>query len=449
MPLSAEMKLPAEPPPPSAPSPEVAREAAPASLSEKAPQKPPRDAAGEVNGSALPPASVPKKHSPPSSPAPPLKPLAPLPAAPPPSAPTGVAAPPSASPSPRGVDVARHPPPTASSARSTTTAAAAGVVVRASGGRKSEVAQWLEEHDLGGYAAAFAADGYDDVADVAALAAESPAVLARLVPLDGHRRKITRLLAARRPPPPPTAAAPSPAPAPSVAPLGDGIAAAFKVLLVGAPGVGKTSLVRLLVEGNFASPPRATLGVEFREFVAAVALRSGPAAPPPLLYKVQLWDIGGQDGMFAAASRFFYVGAHAILVCYDVSRPETLAAAAAWRADAARRVPPQCVAILLGLKADLTRLAKPDDPETMATAGGGYLAAYEVSCKYGRDSSLAPIRRVIREVLSQSPQGGLSPSDAASGASCPTSPRGAAHSGAAPPFRLTAVPVPVKQRPRC
>ena len=91
-----------------------------------------------------------------------------------------------------------------------------------------------------------------------------------------------------------------------------------KICLLGAFGVGKTSLVRRYVDSIFSDAYLTTVGVKIDKKVV-----SAGAQPVALI----LWDIAGEDEV--AAVRLSYLrGAAGYLLVADATRPETLDTAA-------------------------------------------------------------------------------------------------------------------------
>ncbi|WP_077002780.1 Rab family GTPase [Variovorax sp. KK3] len=87
-----------------------------------------------------------------------------------------------------------------------------------------------------------------------------------------------------------------------------------KICLLGAFGVGKTSLVRRFVDTIFSDTYLTTVGVKIDKKVIAVG--AGELA-------LILWDIAGEDEV--AAVRVSYLrGAAGYLLVVDGTRPETL-----------------------------------------------------------------------------------------------------------------------------
>ncbi|MGR4871487.1 Rab family GTPase [Variovorax sp. LARHSF232] len=89
-----------------------------------------------------------------------------------------------------------------------------------------------------------------------------------------------------------------------------------KICLLGAFGVGKTSLVRRFVDSIFSDAYLTTVGVKIDKKVMSTVGRSDPMA-------LILWDIAGEDEV--AAVRVSYLrGAAGYLLVVDGTRPETL-----------------------------------------------------------------------------------------------------------------------------
>ncbi|MFX0136450.1 MAG: Rab family GTPase [Candidatus Hodarchaeota archaeon] len=87
----------------------------------------------------------------------------------------------------------------------------------------------------------------------------------------------------------------------------------FKIILVGAPAVGKTSLIKKYVEGSFSDSYKETIGVN----ILIKDLKIGKK-------NVQLlcWDVAGQE-KFGRVRQMYYRGASAALAVYDVTKPST------------------------------------------------------------------------------------------------------------------------------
>ncbi len=91
-----------------------------------------------------------------------------------------------------------------------------------------------------------------------------------------------------------------------------------KVVMLGAPGIGKTSLVRRFVHSVFSEDHHSTLGVKVDR--KTVTVQGG-------VVTMLLWDIHGEtEGLNIPDS--YLRGTTAAIIAFDASRPETIATAA-------------------------------------------------------------------------------------------------------------------------
>ncbi|MCZ7439432.1 GTP-binding protein [Micromonospora sp. WMMC241] len=84
-----------------------------------------------------------------------------------------------------------------------------------------------------------------------------------------------------------------------------------RILILGPPRVGKTSLVERLTQNSFGARRRETLGVKISRWLTASSS------------EILLWDFGGQDYMHAA-HRFFMAGGEIFIVVVDVRESTSL-----------------------------------------------------------------------------------------------------------------------------
>ena len=119
----------------------------------------------------------------------------------------------------------------------------------------------------------------------------------------------------------------------------------FKVLIVGEPGVGKTSLAQRYVSNTFSTAYKSTIGVDF----ANKKVRWDDNT----VINLHLWDLAGQDRLNAQVRTYYKDSAGAICIC-DVTREETKKQVVAWKnvidekstnAEGDRNYPP-CILIV-------------------------------------------------------------------------------------------------------
>jgi Ras-related protein Rab-1A len=123
---------------------------------------------------------------------------------------------------------------------------------------------------------------------------------------------------------------------------------AFKLLLVGEPECGKTSLIKRYVDNFFEEGYQITLGVDF---LSKTVTLEGEKGSQELIY--QIWDVAGQSG-FTNFRHLYLKKAHGVFLVFDLSRPEeTYSKLERWCADVEEQSP-NAKLIVIGNKEDLT-----------------------------------------------------------------------------------------------
>jgi small GTP-binding protein len=117
----------------------------------------------------------------------------------------------------------------------------------------------------------------------------------------------------------------------------------FKVILIGDGAVGKTSLIRRYMEGKFKADYLTTIGSQV--YTKKLVSKSETKIT------LAVWDISGQPA-FAAIRPEYYKGAKAILLVYDLTRPETFHHLDGWLGET-KRYSSNPEIILIANKSDL------------------------------------------------------------------------------------------------
>ncbi|XP_049624234.1 ras-related protein Rab-26 [Suncus etruscus] len=169
---------------------------------------------------------------------------------------------------------------------------------------------------------------------------------------------------------------------------GDFYDVAFKVMLVGDSGVGKTCLLVRFKDGAFlAGTFISTVGIDFRNKVLDV---------DGVKVKLQIWDTAGQE-RFRSVTHAYYRDAHALLLLYDVTNKASFDNIQAWLTEIQEFAHHNAVLMLLGNKVDSTqeRVVRREDGEKLAKEYG--LPFMETSAKSGLNVDLA-FRAIAKEL---------------------------------------------------
>jgi small GTP-binding protein len=124
-----------------------------------------------------------------------------------------------------------------------------------------------------------------------------------------------------------------------------------KVCMLGAPGVGKTSLTQRFVNGVFDERYLVTIGAKID--ARTVVTSSGEV-------QLMVWDLNGEE-MFERVQTSYLRGMHGYLLVFDPTRPDTLEFALRLQATVQQRAP-KVPGVLVRGKADLRpQWQVPDD----------------------------------------------------------------------------------------
>uniref|UniRef100_A0A8D0H0U4 Ras-related protein Rab-7b n=1 Tax=Sphenodon punctatus TaxID=8508 RepID=A0A8D0H0U4_SPHPU len=120
----------------------------------------------------------------------------------------------------------------------------------------------------------------------------------------------------------------------------------LKIIIIGALGVGKTSLLHQYVHKTFYEDYRTTLGASILSKI--IVLDDTPM-------KLQIWDTGGQE-RFRSMVSSFYKGSDGCMLTFDVTDMESFESLDDWRRDFLEKVIPMDQGfpmVVLGNKIDL------------------------------------------------------------------------------------------------
>jgi small GTP-binding protein len=129
-----------------------------------------------------------------------------------------------------------------------------------------------------------------------------------------------------------------------------------KVIIIGPPSVGKTSLAVRFCDNTFVSNYKPTLGVDFLSKKYQVW---------GLETELNVWDTAGEE-RYKAVTHPFYRGAVACILCFDVNDAKSFEELPSWVTDV-RGQNPDIHMFLVGNKSDLYNVIGQDKCEQYAT----------------------------------------------------------------------------------
>jgi len=134
----------------------------------------------------------------------------------------------------------------------------------------------------------------------------------------------------------------------------------LKILVVGEPAVGKTSVIRRFSDGTFDDNYVHTIGADFNIKVVEIPEEN-------LDVILTVWDIGGQE-RFEIIRKYYYEGSNAAIVVFDLTNKDTFAEVNRWYADLASYLEDIPIALMAN-KTDLTdkRVITDEQLEEMKT----------------------------------------------------------------------------------
>jgi Ras-related protein Rab-6A len=146
----------------------------------------------------------------------------------------------------------------------------------------------------------------------------------------------------------------------------------YKVVFIGNPTAGKTSLLNRICHDKFIQNYDSTIGVDF--FTKTVFYNES-------IFKIQLWDSAGQE-KYRALIPSYIRGASIIFLIYDLNHHDSFDAINNWLGFVNQYTNKEQVKIILvGNKKDLERKVKYEEGQNLAKKEG--MLFFETSAKTG------------------------------------------------------------------
>ena len=160
-----------------------------------------------------------------------------------------------------------------------------------------------------------------------------------------------------------------------------------KVCILGARGVGKTSLIERFLSGSFSEVYRTGTGANIDKVEVDVDRDK---------LQLMLWDIHGEDQQASRGYLNYLKGASAFIYVVDGTRIETLATANKLRQETAKHLGSVKPSIMLFNKADLVSQWK-ISPEIISNVESNGIFARLTSCREdsGVDTAFGLLARVM------------------------------------------------------
>ena len=143
-----------------------------------------------------------------------------------------------------------------------------------------------------------------------------------------------------------------------------------KIIIIGDPVVGKTSLIKKYVKNAIESEYMPTVGAEISHQPVKLMLGS-----QMINVSLMIWDIAGQK-QFKQLRKVYYNGAKGIVMVFDLTNPQTLASIQAWYDEAVGFNLGKVPMILVGNKNDLATLRQVSQEDVDQVKEGTHVSEY-------------------------------------------------------------------------
>jgi small GTP-binding protein len=143
--------------------------------------------------------------------------------------------------------------------------------------------------------------------------------------------------------------------------------------MIGTSGVGKTAILKRLVDDVFITDSQSTIGVEFLATTIDVEGQQ---------VKLQIWDTAGQE-RFRSIAKAYFRSAIGVILVFDLSQRKSFDDLSQWLVDIRALCDPNAVVTLIGNKLDLVEQRKITSKEAESFAHLHQLAYFETSALAG------------------------------------------------------------------
>jgi small GTP-binding protein len=171
----------------------------------------------------------------------------------------------------------------------------------------------------------------------------------------------------------------------------------FKFIVIGNSGVGKTAILKRLIDDVFVPENQSTIGVEFLASVLEIDGQS---------IRLQIWDTAGQE-RFRSIAKAYFRSAMGVILVFDLTERRSFDDLNRWLSDIHQLCDPNAVTTLIGNKLDLkNRAITTTEAESFAQLH--QLTYFETSA-LGGDNIKEAFHRTAATILRKSPSTGAPP----------------------------------------
>ena len=149
----------------------------------------------------------------------------------------------------------------------------------------------------------------------------------------------------------------------------------YKFIIIGSSGVGKTAVLKRLVEDTFTEESQSTIGVEFDSTILTIDEKK---------VKLQIWDTAGQE-RFRSISKAYYRNAVGVILVFDITERKSFDDLPSWLNDVHALCDPNAVIQLIGNKCDLGSQRVVTITEAEQFAEHHHMKYIETSAKAGQN----------------------------------------------------------------
>ena len=130
-----------------------------------------------------------------------------------------------------------------------------------------------------------------------------------------------------------------------------------KIVLIGDSKVGKSSIVKRLIDGSFDANIKPSNGHECRDFQLNVNNKN---------FKLHIYDISGKPQLRELAA-VYYRDAHIIIAVYDATNKQSQNSLEGWLNDVADKNQGDYTILIAGNKSDLNGMSESKSPSSVIT----------------------------------------------------------------------------------